>query len=206
MGLVKTRRKLDAPDTESSPPDLESLIAQLEDLSADERRHAVHRLAQRPNTGELLCERLAMETDASVIQSILTVLMGNSDPAIVQFMISLLRSEDAVLRNGAVSVLHTVPEAVASHVIDLLADPDPDVRLMTVSLLLDLSHPHVAAWLTELVERETNVNVCAAALDGLAEVGGPDAVPAVHAALKRFSTEPYLVFVAETVLKRIDRK
>ena len=50
---------------------------------------------------------------------------------------------------------------------------------------------------------EPHPNVCAAAIDVLAEVGTRDAVPALKACAERFSDTPFLPFAVSTTIARI---
>jgi HEAT repeat protein len=119
-------------------------------------------------------------------------------------LLPLLRSEDAMLRNGAIEVLGSLPDAVAPHIEALLADADGDVRIFSVDLLGLLPHPRVPQWLAQVLERETEVNVVGAALDVLAEVGGPELAGPLRRTLARFADEPYIRFAAELALQRIE--
>lgn len=114
-----------------------------------------------------------------------------------------LRSEDAGLRNGAVAVLQQIPEATGAQMRELLADPDPDVRIMAVDVLQTLAHADAPAWLGELLQREGEVNVVGAAVDRLAEIGTPEMLPVLAEVRERFADEPYIAFAIETVVRRI---
>ena len=205
MGLVKSRR---LPDETLPPPavDVDVLLARLGDPVATERRKAAFALAVLPDTGLALCDRLVIETDDAVREAILTALMKQPSPLVVERLVSCLASDHAALRNGVLAVLRTIPHLVGGHIDRLLADADPDVRLMTVSLVSGLADPRAPEWLARVAADDLDVNVCANALEGLAEIGGPEAEPAILAAKTRFAGEPFLTFVADTVLARIGRR
>ena len=115
-----------------------------------------------------------MNRSLSVRSIILTGLIVNKSPAVVAGLLPLLGSEDANLRNGAIEALQQMPDEVAPHVEAMLADPDSDVRILAVNVLSALPHPMVPEWLRRVVTTDPHVNVCAAALDALAEVGEPE--------------------------------
>jgi HEAT repeat protein len=96
-----------------------------------------------------------------------------------------------------------MPDEVAPHVESMLADPDSDVRIFAVNVLAGLRHPMVPEWLHRVVARDRHVNVCAAALDALAEVGEPDAVPALEALAARFSDVTFIKFAVDAAVRRI---
>ena len=54
-----------------------------------------------------------------------------------------------------------------------------------------------------LLEHEQHPNVCAAAIDVLAEVGTRDAVPALQACAERFAGMPFLPFAVSIAIARI---
>jgi hypothetical protein len=57
--------------------------------------------------------------------------------------------------------------------------------------------------LCRLLEHEQHPNVCAAAIDVLAEVGTRDAVPALQACAERFAGTPFLPFAVSIAIARI---
>ena len=68
----------------------------------------------------------------------------------------------------------------------LLADPDADIRLLTCELARALPATEATPLLCALLDRDAEPNVCAAAVDVLAEVGGPEALPALARCAERF--------------------
>jgi HEAT repeat protein len=184
--------------------DLDGLISQLGDADAKVRRWAARDLAAHPGSACALCARLGEERDASVRAVLFSSATQIGGASVVQGMVHLLRSEDSALRNGAIEVLASLPDAVAPQVDSLLQDPDSDVRIFTVNLLGDLRHPRVPQWLAEVLMQEPEVNVVGAALEVLAEVGMPETLPALRAAKARFSADPYIGFSADLAIERIE--
>ena len=115
----------------------------------------------------------------------------------------LLGSEDANLRNGAIEALQQMPDEVAPHVEAMLADPDSDVRIFAVDVLSALPHPMVPEWLRRVVTLDPHVNVCAAALDALAEAGQPEVIPALEELADRFSDVAFIQFAVDAAIRRI---
>jgi hypothetical protein len=54
-----------------------------------------------------------------------------------------------------------------------------------------------------VIERDTNVNVCATAVDLLCEVGTEAALEPILRLKVRFASEAYIQFAADLALKRI---
>ena len=121
----------------------------------------------------------------------------------VQALIPLLRSEDALLRNKTTEVLQQLPEPLAPYIADLLTDKDADVRILTINILANLKHSDTPKWLQQIIERDTHVNVCATAVDLLAELGTLATIPALEDLVHRFPDEPFIDFAVATAIKRI---
>ena len=140
-----------------------------------------------------------------VRESIFTSLTQLGDSTAVAGMVELLRSEDAELRNGAIEALKLLPESVAEFIPALLSDIDPDVRILTISILESLRHPQVEEWLIEVIEEDQHLNVCGAALDLLAEIGTERSLGPIRGLRERFKDAPYVQFTADLVLQRIEK-
>ncbi len=188
------------------PRDADGLVAQLVDADASVRRWAARDLAQHPeHPGAALavCARLAVETDPSVRTVLFSSAARLGGHAVVAALVPLLRSEDAALRNGAIEVLAGLPDAVAPHIERLLQDADSDVRIFTVNLLGDLHHASVPHWLDQVLMHEPAVNVVGAALEVVAEVGGPQSLPALREAARRFADDAFIGFAVHLAIERI---
>lgn len=191
-------------DERQSPRDFAGLIAELENTNPTARRWAARDLAEYSESAGTLVERLKRENDPSVRDAILATLTRLGDPAAVAGLVECLRSEDTALRNEVIEAMKQLPEEVAPIMGDLLVDVDPDVRIFAVNILESLRHPQVEAWLISIIEKDPHVNVCAAALDLLGEVGTSASRSALEQLKLRFSDEPYICFAANLALKRID--
>jgi HEAT repeat protein len=204
MALIK--RRANEPitrDERKQPRDCASLATELVSPNPMARRWAARDLLACPNATLALVERLKVETDVSVREVILTTLARLGDDLAVEGLVDCLRSEDAALRNEAIETLQHLPDEVAPIMRGLLADPDPDVRILAVNVLESLRHEDVEAWLIKVIERDGHVNVCATAVDLLGEVGSPKAQDALVRLKERFPDEPYVQFAADLALRRI---
>jgi HEAT repeat protein len=186
------------------PRDMPGLVAQLRDPDAGVRRWAARDLAAHADAAAAICARLVEETDASVRAVLFSTAATMGGGEIARGLLPLLRSEDAALRNGAIEVLAGLPQAVAPHIEALLHDGDSDVRIFTVNLLTDLRHPRVPQWLAQVIAQDPQVNVVGAALEVLAEVGAPQALPALRAVKERFPDDDYIAFAADLAIARIE--
>ena len=207
MGLVKPHHVAPSGKNERKRTrDLAGLVAELEDPNATARRWAARDLRDWPGASAALLDRLMREPDHSVREVILTTLTLSAlgDAVAVAALVSLLRSEDANLRNEAIEAMKHLPVEVAAVMGGLLEDPYPDVRIFAVNILESLRHPDVESWLLAVIARDPHLNVCATAVDLLGEVGSVRAVEPLRLLKARFGGEPYIQFAADLALSRIE--
>jgi len=149
------------------------------------------------------CDRLVMEASPSVRAVLFTTLIHLQSPAVAVRLAALLRSDDAPLRNAAIEALQEMPDAFAAHLQELLADDDSDVRIFAVNILGALRHTQAPVWLAGVVRSDPHVNVCAAAVDGLAEVGGLEALADLEDLRRRFDGNAFMEFAIDAAMRRI---
>lgn len=193
----------DAAPKPDSRPDPAAAAARLTGGTTDERWAAARELGGQPGGVEVLGAALALETDPRVREAIFTNLarLGTAEAAAV--VLPHLRTDDANLRTGALDALRAMPQAAAAHVPALLRDADVDVRILACELVRHLPAGEATRLLGELLAREPEVNVCASAVDVLAECGGPEALPALQACAARFPGEAFLRFAIQVAAERI---
>ncbi len=118
-------------------------------------------------------------------------------------ILPLLRSDDASARTSALDALRAMPAAVTARLPSLLEDEDADVRLLACELAREIAAEQAVPLLARLLARDPHPNVCAAAVEVLAEVGPPDIAPALDACAARFPDEPFLTFATRAAADRI---
>lgn len=183
--------------------DLQQLSTRLHEGAAGERRWAARDLADYPAAADLLCIRLAMETNPTVREVILNSLIVLASAQVADGLLPLLRSDDAGLRNGVIEVLQQMPEATAPRLRNLMDDPDPGIRIFAIDILRNVSHPEIPIWLSEHIEHETDINVVGNAIDCLAEVGMAELIPKLKHLKQRFAGQPYIQLAIDTTITRI---
>jgi HEAT repeat protein len=119
-------------------------------------------------------------------------------------LLAVLRSDDAQLRTGALDALRIMAGAVRDLLPRLLQDPDSDVRLLCCELARSLPSADATSLLCALLAAEREINVCAAAVEVLAEVGGPEALTALAECGQRFRDAPFLGFAIKIATDRIN--
>jgi HEAT repeat protein len=167
-----------------------SHIAALNSPDAEVRWTAARALGGAAAAVPALAAALGSEQAPRVREAIMTALMRVGD-------------EDAGHRSAAIEALQSLPEAVAPFMAALLGDSDTDVRIMATELARNMPPPDATRMLSSLLKKESHPNVCAAAVEVLAEVGTRDAVPALNACAARFAGVPFLPFAISTTIARI---
>jgi hypothetical protein len=96
-----------------------------------------------------------------------------------------------------------MPTAAAEHLSQLLDDSDPDIRLLSCEIARALPTGSASRVLGALIEKETNSNVCSAAIEVLAETGDVASLPILARCAARFPNDPFLAFAVKTASGRI---
>ena len=187
----------------SAAPDLAANGRLLTTGSADERWAAARALAGQADALGPLAAALATEEDARVREAILTGLARAGGPAAVDAVLPLLRSDRAELRAAALDALRAMPEATAVRLPALLRDADRDVRILACDLIRDRPADEAIRLLVQVLDEDPEVNVCAAAVDVLAELGTPEAQPALARCAARFPDNAFLGFSIKIAMDRM---
>ena len=185
------------------PDDGPALRATLSSPDAEVRWSAARALGGRADAVAALAQALGAEQVARVREAIMTALLRIGDDASVRALLPYLRSQDAGQRASAIEALQALPEAIMPFMAELVGDNDTDVRILATELARNMAAKDANRVLCGLLENEQHPNVCAAAVDVLAEVGTRDAIPTLKACAKRFSNTPFLPFAVATTIARI---
>ena len=207
MGIKKHQaiRSLEK-DERKRPRDLDGLISELKDENPVARRWAARDLGQYAEAAPILIDHIKQEKDGSVREAILTSLTRIKSPIVVAGLAECLRSEDAALRNDAIDAIKNLPQEMVMPIIsNMLSDSNPDIRIFAINILESIQHPDLEKWLIEIISKDSHVNVCATAVDLLAEVGTEAAISALKNLKERFLDEPFIAFSVDMALRRIQR-
>lgn len=200
MPLIRSRP--DKPDVDRPLGDLRAALLS---GSPEERWMVARTVAELRVRGDalLLGQALELEKDTRVREAIFTGLARIATSESVLAVLPYLRSDDANLRTGALDALRMMPDATQPHLEALLGDSDADVRVLSCELMRGQPGPEATRMLVALLEAEPEANVCAAAVEVLAEVGDPLAVPSLLRCADRFRSDPFLSFAIEHVIERL---
>lgn len=193
----------EAPVAAPTQDDSVALCDALRSVNADERWSAARALGGRPQAVAPLAEALAGEQVPRVFEALVTALMRVGNAESVAVLLPYIRSSDAARRAQAIEALQALPDATAPFMVSLLSDKDSDVRILAIELARTMPPPKATHMLCAMLENEQHPNVCAAAVDVLAEVGTRDAVPALQACSRRFAGTPFLPFALSTAIAQI---
>jgi HEAT repeat protein len=198
-------KRNNASPTAAPSPDFDPAahISALRSSDAQARWSAARALGGRKEAVPALADALGAESVPRVRAAIMTALMRVGDEASVLALLPYLRSQDAGQRSTAIEALQALPEAILPFMPALLSDSDTDVRILATELARNMPAEEASRVLCRVLENEAHPNVCAAAVDVLAEVGTRDAVPALRACAERFSNTPFLPFAVSTTIARI---
>lgn len=191
------------PANRAEPADLGRAAAALRSGNAAERWQAARSLAAEPAAAGLLGAALAVEQDARVRGAILTSLTRLGGTESVEAVIPHLSSNDAGLRTGVLDALREMITAVRPRLPALLADPDPDIRVLCCDLVRELPAADGTDLLCGVLDRDPEPNVCGAAVDVLAEIGTLAALPALQKCAARFREQAFLAFAITAAAERI---
>lgn len=171
--------------------------------TSQQRWEAVRAAIGRPDAVGLLTGALSNERDGRVREAILTGLVRIGTAEAASSIVPFIRSNEAGLRTAAIDALLLIPTGIAVHVPLLLQDADPDVRLLSCELARGLPRADANRLLGELLDREEEKNVSAAALEVIAETGGPELLPHLARCEMKFANDPFIAFALKIARARI---
>ena len=196
-------RKPPSPAPPSNPGPTE-ITRGLASASPDERFAAARAAPEAPDTARQLAAALLTESDPRVREAIFTKLARMGTAMIAEHVVPLLRSTEAALRTGALDVLRSSPAAAHQLLPQLLRDRSADVRVLSCELARSLPSAEATRQLCAVLADEPEVNVCAAAVEVLAEVGNPEALPTLADCAQRFAKVPFLCFAINVATNRLN--
>lgn len=183
--------------------DADGIFAALARGNDDERWAAARAAAELPGSVAALKDALLREQSRAVRAALFSSLARIASPQSVEAVLPLLRSDDASIRTEALDALTAMKEVAWPHVSMLLRDVDSDVRILACALVRDMPREVAVALCCEVLDSEQEPNVCAAAVDVLAEIGEPSALPALARCASRFEASPFLAFSVQMAIDRI---
>jgi HEAT repeat protein len=196
MPLIRSKSGAAGPDdVGTSAPSLVS--------TSPEERWAAARTAGVPADIPALARALACEGDNRVREAIFTALAKIATAESALAVLPYLRSDEANARTSALDALRAMPYAAQPHLAALLADDDPDVRLLACDLGRNIGDAEGQRLLCALLDAEPRADVCAAAVEVLTEIADLSALPALSRCASRFPRDPFLGFAIAVAVDRL---
>jgi len=118
-------------------------------------------------------------------------------------LFKLLKSNNAYLRNKAITFLQDYGEDAKSFIKKLLTNSDNDIKIFAVNILGDVKYEDSRDILIELIQNEQDVNVLMTAIDYLGEIGEPKDISILEEIKNNFSSEPYVCFGIDVAIDKI---
>lgn len=196
-------RKPSKPSSAIAPKRAIDVKQGLSSSNEDERWAAARAAAQSVESTDALLAALVTEQSPRVREALFTSLATIGSPHSVQAIVEFIRSDDASVRAAALDALRARLDAIRTHLPALLSDSDSDVRILSCELARSLPNEEATRLLSELLGREDQPNVCAAAIEVLTEAGGPEALAALNACETKFADTPFLSFAIRVAKSRI---
>jgi HEAT repeat protein len=184
-------------------PTLSELRVTLESGSEEQRWAAARAAASVPESVAAVADILAREKSPRVREALFTALTRIATPQSAEAVVRFLRHDDASIRTGACDALAAMKDAAWPHIAPLLRDSNADVRVLACELVRNMPSEQAVPLYCELLDSEGEANVCAAAIDALAEIGRADALPALARCAARFRATPFLGFAISVAIDRI---
>jgi len=170
---------------------------------ADARRALARASSGDPGAVAGLVAQLATEKDPNVREAIFASLVATGGTPTAHQIAPLMRSADASLRGAVTEALKQLAEDGVAAVDILLADTDPDVRLLAIEVTRAWPVALATPRLKQVFMKDQHVNVCCAAVDVATEVGNGELVVAMVWLRARFPDEPFLGFAVDIACSRI---
>jgi HEAT repeat protein len=189
--------------TAAEKPEGDDVLKSLSSPDPERRWAAARNAATLVGADVALGAALRSEPDVRVREAMLTGLARIGTPQAIESIVALLRSDDANLRTGALDALRIMVAQVPELLPRLLSDPDVDVRILCCELARSLESRAAAKLMCNVLDKEAEANVCAAAVDVLAEVGSVEALPSLQNCASRFRESPFLAFAIKVVIDRL---
>lgn len=190
----------------SAPPpalNADEVLKMLVGGTDDERWTAARNASGVTGGTEGLGKALIRESNVRVREAMFTSLARIGTAQSIEVILTFLRSEDAHVRTEALDALESAGSAAWPYLPVLLKDDDADVRILGCELARSMPAREASPLVCTLIESEPEANVCASAVEVLAEIGGAEALPALERCRERFRESDFLAFSIKFAADRI---
>ncbi|MBU1658997.1 HEAT repeat domain-containing protein [bacterium] len=171
----------------------------------EKKSYAICNIAKFKGGMDFLISALANETTNKEISTVIATTISNADPQDVpiEALMNLLKLKNAYIRNLAMSTLSYFGTAMKEHLFTFLKGNDSNLRIYAINILGDVNFPESRKMLTQLLQKEENLNVSMTAVDYLREIGELEDIPLLESLKKRFSGDVYAEFALQQAIDSI---
>jgi len=203
MGLTKSKLQNSVYPEFST---LEEAINYYYNETALENRHyAIEKMVFFDGGAEKVVELLYDEEAKQDLLSFMGSTLSKLDPKVapIDEILELLKSENAYIRNLAISILQDYGEEIKYYIVKYLISGDRDLRIFAINILGDVNFVESRDMLLELLEQEKDINVAMTAVDYLGEIGQEEDIDFLKTLKERFKDEAYVEFAIDSVIASI---
>jgi len=118
-------------------------------------------------------------------------------------LFKILKSNNAYLRNAAISFLQNYDKEAEPFIKELLQDKDKDIRIFAINILGDAKLENSLELLRVCIKNEEEINVLMTAVDYIREIGTEEDISLLEKLKERFSNEPYVEFSVNLAIEKI---
>jgi len=123
-----------------------------------------------------------------------------------EMIFKMLKSENAYLRNAAISFLQEYGTEAKEFFERLMNDKDPDIRIFAINILGDVNFADSVDMLRYFILKENEINPLMTAIDYLGEVGDENDVPILESLKEQYKDNEYVTFGINLSIDRIKGK
>ena len=171
----------------------------------EKKYYAIEKMVEFSNGADELVKLLEIE-DEQKITSFMGSVLAKIEPeqAPIEAILELLNSENAFIRNLAISILRDYGKEIKYYIVKYLLGEDRDLRIFAINVLGDVEFAESRDMLIELLENEADLNVAMTAVDYLAEIGEIEDIGLLESLKDRFNQDPYVEFGVNSAIKSIE--
>jgi len=204
MALIKTSLETSEISAEHFHTLEEAVDYFYESKNEEDKVYVISQMSSFAEGVDALLRILEQEESHVVIDAIGAELVKlDEEHAPIEAILELLKSDNAFIRNLAISVLRDYGNAIKYYIVKYLIGEDRDLRIFAINVLGDVAFSESKEMLVELLENEQDVNVSMTAVDYLAEIGEESDIETLELLKERFSDEFYVTFAVDNAIKRI---
>ena len=118
-------------------------------------------------------------------------------------MFLMLKSDNAYLRNMAITFLQNSGEDSIQFLEKLLENKDKDIRIFAINVLGDVKYDKSVDILRYFLAQEDDINAMMTAVDYMGEIGSQEDIPLLETLKVAHKDDPYVCFGVDSTIARI---